>query len=286
VRTNSLRTAYNHKAGVLDCCFSDKNQAFSGGMDRTLKMYEFASENELVLGSHEKAIRCLSFCPELGLVISGSWDATVKLWDTRSQAACTGTFTMPDKVYTMALSANRLIVGCCGRHVLLYDLRRMDTPLQKRLSNLKFQTRCIRAFPDNTGYALSSTEGRVAIEYFDTAAEVQAKRYAFKCHRTSHAGTQIVWPVNAMAFHPIWGTFATGGCDGFVNIWDGQNKKRLCQFHKYPASIASLAFNADGSYLAIASSYTFEEGEKDHAPDSIFIRTPSEAEVKPKSRPA
>ena len=27
-------------------------------------------------------------------------------------------------------------------------------------------------------------------------------------------------------------TFATGGSDGFVNIWDGFNKKRLCQVHK------------------------------------------------------
>jgi len=26
-----------------------------------------------------------------------------------------------------------------------------------------------------------------------------------------------------------YNTFATGGSDGFVNIWDGFNKKRLCQ---------------------------------------------------------
>ena len=38
------------------------------------------------------------------------------------------------------------------------------------------------------------------------------------------------------------GTFATGGCDGVVNIWDGENKKRLSQFPAYPTSIASLAF--------------------------------------------
>ena len=35
-----------------------------------------------------------------------------------------------------------------------------------------------------------------------------------------------------------YNTFATGGSDGFVNIWDGANKKRLCQFHRYPTSIA------------------------------------------------
>jgi hypothetical protein len=29
-----------------------------------------------------------------------------------------------------------------------------------------------------------------------------------------------------------YGTFATGGCDGFVNVWDGNNKKRLYQVCK------------------------------------------------------
>lgn len=43
-----------------------------------------------------------------------------------------------------------------------------------------------------------------------------------------------------------FGTFASGGCDGMVNVWDGAKKKRLCQFHKYPTSISALAFNYDG----------------------------------------
>ena len=45
--------------------------------------------------------------------------------------------------------------------------------------------------------------------------------------------------------------------------------------HKYPTSIASLAFNHNGEYLAIASSYTYEEGEKDHPADAIFIHVTS-----------
>ena len=28
-------------------------------------------------------------------------------------------------------------------------------------------------------------------------------RYAFKCHRKSEAGRDIVYPVNAIAFHPM-----------------------------------------------------------------------------------
>ena len=54
------------------------------------------------------------------------------------------------------------------------------------------------------------------------------------------------------------------------------------QFIRYPTSISALAFNHDGSYLAIASSYTYEEGEKEHPADAIFIHETSDTEVKPK----
>jgi len=45
----------------------------------------------------------------------------------------------------------------------------------QRESSLKFQTRCIRTYPNGEGYALSSIEGRVAMEYFDAAPEFQSK---------------------------------------------------------------------------------------------------------------
>lgn len=53
---------------------------------------------------------------------------------------------------------------------------------------------------------------------------------------------------------------------------------------RYPSSIASLAFSSDGSLLAVASSYMFEQGEAQHAADAIYIRQVAEAEVKPKPR--
>lgn len=92
-----------------------------------------------------------------------------------------------------------------------------------------------------------------------------------------------MYPVNAIAFHPRFGTFATGGCEGTVVCWDGLNKKKLSTLPKFPTSIAALAFNHDGSELAIASSYTFEEGDRDHPRDEIFIRQMLESECKPKT---
>jgi WD40 repeat protein len=62
--------------------------------------------------------------------------------------------------------------------------------------------------------------------------------------------SDITWLSNInfydSSFHTAYNTFATGGSDGYVNVWDGFNKKRLCQFHPYPTSIASLCFSSDG----------------------------------------
>lgn len=277
---NDFRDQYLHKAGVLDCTAAGRSHAFSGGMDRRVMAHDWVTRTGTVLGTHDKAVRCVEYSDTQGLLFSGSWDTTVKVWDA-SARQCIKTLSLPDKVYTVDASTSRLIVGCADRQIWVWDLRNLSAPAEKRQSSLKFQTRCIKLFPDDTGFATASIEGRVAIDYF--SPDEQSRKYAFKCHRATVDGVHTVWPVNCIAFHPI-GTFATGGCDGYVNVWDGQNKKRLCQFHKYPTSIASLDFSSDGKYMAIGSSYTFEEGERDHAVDQIWIREVAEAEVRPKAK--
>mmetsp|Transcript_51858 Transcript_51858/g.105568 ORF Transcript_51858/g.105568 Transcript_51858/m.105568 type:complete len:333 (-) Transcript_51858:67-1065(-) len=281
VLVNMKRAQYNHKAAVLDCCWgTDQNRCFSGGVDRCVKTFDFASGTDTVVGEHEKAVKAVCWQKELGCCVSAGWDKSMKVWDLR-QNRCSFTSNLPDKVFTMAVTSNRIVVGTSNRHVWIYDVRNLSEPEQQRESSLKFQTRCIRTYPDGTGYALSSIEGRVAMEYFDTSPSVQANKYAFKCHRAQdEKGVDTVYPVNALAFHPTYGTFATGGCDGKVIMWDGENKKRLQAPWAYPTSIAALAFNPTGAILAVASSYTFEEGDKEAPPDQILFRSVSDQEVR------
>ena len=67
-------------------------------------------------------------------------------------------------------------------------------------------------------------------------------------------------------------------------MWDGLNKKKLTSLPKLPTSVAALAFNHDGSELAIASSYTFEDGEREHPKDEIYIRQMLDSECQPKKK--
>ena len=41
-------------------------------------------------------------------------------------------------------------------------------------------------------------------------------------------------------------------------------------------------YSKDGSVLAIASSYMYEEGEQEHPEDAIYIRRVTDQETKPK----
>lgn len=284
-----LNGMFVHGAPVLDATFEGEGVIYSGGLDGTVKRYDFFAGQETLLGQHAAAARCVGWLPGRGLLASGGWDATLRVWDPRAPAgAPVATVQLPGKAYSMSASDARLVVGTSGRQVEIYDLRALEggQPEQRRESSLKFQTRCLRCYPDGAGYALASVEGRVAMEFFGLSEEEQARKYAFKCHRRSEGGRDTVYPVNAISFNKAWGTFATGGGDGVVNIWDGANKKRLHQISGYPTSVAALAFDAAGSLLAVAASYTHEQGEREHPADAIYVRPCAEAEVRPKARGA
>lgn len=86
-----------------------------------------------------------------------------------------------------------------------------------------------------------------------------------------------------MSFPSVHKTFATGGSEGFVNIWSPFNEKRLCRFPRYPTGITSLAFSNDGTTLAVASSYVHAGGYTERPEHGISTHHVTDTEAKPKS---
>merc|ERR1712151_859886 len=196
---------------------------------------------------------------------------------------------MGTKVFSLDIGLNyRVLVAGADRHVHIFDMRQMDAPVERRESPLKHQLRAVKVGIDQRSYASSSVEGRVAIEYFKPEENLQSK-YAFKCHREkSSGGEEVIHPVNAIAYHPVHGTFATGGSDGVVCFWDGYAKKRLWRLNPFDTSVSSLSFSADGSMLAVGISWTFDGGiDKQPVPaPEVVLRPISDQEVLPKVKSA
>uniref|UniRef100_A0A1I7VXS1 Mitotic checkpoint protein BUB3 n=1 Tax=Loa loa TaxID=7209 RepID=A0A1I7VXS1_LOALO len=253
------KRVYTHAKPVLACTFFTKNDIASGGLDNLIKTYNMETGIECVLGHHEAPVRCLEYCKEHNLVASGGWDSAVMLWDARSKSSA-GFGNNGDKVYAMDVRGNRILVGTKDRKIIVWDVRNLGEPEQIRDSPLKFQTRAVKCFPTGEAFVVASIEGRVAVEYFDMSAEVQKNKYAFKCHREKdESGTEMIYPVNCIDFHPIHNTFVTGG-------------------------IMSVSFNATGTQLAIAASYMNELKERPNPePEStVVVRKITDVEARPK----
>ncbi len=250
---------HKEPAPCLDVTFSlFDDTLFSACVDGQVRSLDIVSGGSSQIGHHNKPVRCLKHDKETSCLLSGSWDSTVRVWDARSDTL-QHTLVAPERVFSLDSAGHTLVVGTANRHIWLYDTRTW-TVREKRTSSLKHMTRQVRCMPDGTGFVTSSMDGRVGVDYLNGN-----KGYAFKCHRASQEDTTLVYPVHALAFHPKFCTFATGGGDGCVSVWDALSKKRLRHFPAFSTSIASLAFNRDASLLAIASSYTFDQGVMEYS---------------------
>jgi mRNA export factor len=255
-----------YDAPVLDIAFKPEGDLlFAGCTDNTLRMYNTASNQSVILGRHDQPIKCVHWLPVHDMVVTGSWDASVRFWTINNPGQREAyKLELKMKVYAMDVNFPMMVVSTAETQVFnqngqqqpqehpvlhVYDITMQQgqpTLIHPPLdSTLKHQTRCVAIFNNKQmngavvnnnrfGFAVGSVEGRVVIKDMD---ELHGKRsFAFKCHRPKakdHQGkpsnTTYIYPVNAISFNPR-GTFATAGSDGVFNFWDKEGKTRLKEF--------------------------------------------------------
>lgn len=117
---------------------------------------------------HDAPVRCVRYFEANGtpMVVTGSWDKTIKYWDLR-QSQPAATVQVQERVYTMDVRNQLLVVGTADRYINVINLSD-PTKLYKTLqSPLKWQTRVVSCFTDAQGFAIGSVEGRCAIQYVE-----------------------------------------------------------------------------------------------------------------------
>lgn len=283
----TLHASVKYKAPLLDSCWDSargNSTAYVGGLERRVYAVDVEQGKTQPIGQdHLQAVKSVIYHAESSSVISGSWDKTLQQIDTRALPGESRKYQLPGKVFTMDATERHLVVGMADRLVYIYDMRNLGAgPLQQRESSLKYPTRTLRCIPGEVGYASTSIEGRVAVEFFDSSDQFQAQKYAFKCHRVADksgapGAVDTVTPVNALAFHPTYGTFFSGGSDSFVCLWDYKARKRMKQYQRFPGSIMALDVANTGDMLAIGvSDDSYKESPVDLGPrpaqSAIYIR--------------
>ncbi|XP_040567735.1 protein Rae1 [Lepeophtheirus salmonis] len=278
---------------ILDVCWHDDgSKVFMASCDKQVKCWDLGSNQTIQVAQHDAPVKCVRWfkAPNYAALMTGSWDKTLKFWDTRSPNPIMS-INLNERVYCADVDFPMAVVGLSGRGIVIYSLDGQTIKEYKRVEPpLKYQHRCVSIFKDKkvqpTGFALGSVEGRVAIQYANSTNPKE--NFTFKCHRSNGAtnGFQDIYAVNDIAFHPIHGTLATVGSDGRYSFWDKDARTKLKTSEPMDQPITKCCFTANGQIFAYSVSYDWSKGHEFYYPQKknfIYLRSCFD-ELKPRTK--
>ena len=195
----------------------------------------------MILIGHEDGVNSVAYSHDGLLLISGSDDGTVRLWDTRTgQEVISPLRSGDDNVTSVAFSPRGKLVASAtiSGSVYLWDFKTGRPPTTLLLSEREGGV-CVVFSPDGMLIASSGPDSVVRCWIAETG-EILA---ALNGH-TDY--------VPAVAFSPDGNILASASYDGTVRLWDAHTLEQMgIAFSDMNSWAISVAFSPDGSALAV-----------------------------------
>ncbi len=240
------RELVGHKGRSTAVAFgpADSDLLASGGDDHHVLLWHLRGANPLmpvVLTGHEGAITCLAVTPDGAIVVSGSLDGTVRLWDAH-EGKCIYTFeTGQGQIHCLAVTGDgrRLITGGIGGSLGVWDLTG-----HKLLQSPPVRVQGIGPIDQ---LAVTS-DGR-------TVATIQSNVVAFHDLEANPPAPPrvLIGGASSVAFTPNGQTLAVGCIDRVARLYDVASGQYRGELPGHSHQVVALAFNRDATLLATAS---------------------------------
>lgn len=298
------------KPGVTSVAVDAKNTALvaTGGVDKHAKVFD-TTKQQLVatLSGHTKKLSDVAFHPTADMLVTASYDATVKLWTPKDDGYGVG-FTLDgfdDAVTSTSIhpTGNYLLSSSLDATWAIHDVRRgqllsrytlngeLAMPVAGKGEKAANETRCSRFHPDGGIFGTAAKSKLVQMWAVNSLSNV----VTFEGHTA---------PVSALGFSENGYHLVSGSEDGVVKLWDLRKAASFFELdlkQQQPklklGAIHSICFDPSGSHLAVASGHVVQvlkEVSKNHwevvktlddhkaavtavqfAPDSSFLASTS-----------
>jgi len=212
----------------------------SASEDGTVKIWDATPLDEdpepriRTLRDHEGVVYSVAFSPD-GLLVSGSVDKTLKVWDAQTYRVVRTLSGHTEGVWSVAFSRDgRLATASADKTVMLWDA---DFAKARTFTQFDGGIRRVALSPD--GRRLATSDRSQMVQVWDTTTERQL--FSLDGHKGQ------VWGVT---FSPDGKFLATAGVDKTVKLWDADTGQLVRTFTGHTSRVHFVAFSPDGKLLA------------------------------------
>ncbi|TKX22769.1 polyadenylation factor subunit 2 [Elsinoe australis] len=264
---NNVKSIQAHDEPVRDLSFAPTDSKFvTAADDATLKIFDFAAgEEESQLTGHQWDAKCVDWHPSKGLIVSGSKDHQIKLWDPRTGRCLTTLHGHKNTVSkTLFEPTNGVLLASCARDstARVFDIRMMRDVFLLRGHEKEISSIVWHPFYSNfltTGggdgamhhYLLDEQNlppgTTPTLSPYDSPEGIDAPAQSiYPAHKVSSAHEYNIW---SMDWHPLGHILATGSNDRATRFWSrpkpGDNSWVNDRWH-----VGQAAAEAQGTWKA------------------------------------
>jgi WD40 repeat protein len=240
-------TLHGNVQGVYDAGFNATgDQVVSAGRDHTVRVWTLGNRDLAVFSGHADRVNAIAFQPHGDLLASASADGSVRLW-TVPTGTLVFSLTNPAQDYSpLAFSPDGRLLAVADADA---EVNVWDVGARKVALSIRHPGGAVSAI------AYSADGKRLATSYTDTLIVI----WDAVTGRSQRVITDT-FPVNALAFSPD-GTLLlsgdgdpTAGNHGAGILWAVETGQQVRRFEGQDRPVFAVAFSADGTRLATASS--------------------------------
>ncbi|KAK4749165.1 hypothetical protein SAY87_026614 [Trapa incisa] len=238
-----------NKPGILSLDINySKDIIATGGIDTSAVLFNRQSGEILsTLSGHSKKVTSLKFVNEGGIVLTGSADKTVRIWEVSEEGNYTCRQTLKDhlaevQAVTVHATNNYFVTASLDRTWCFYELSSGLCLTQVEGTSESEGYTSASFHPD--GLILGTGTSDAVVKIWDVKTQVNVATF------TGHTGA-----VNAISFSENGYFLATAATDG-VKLWDLRKLKNFRTFSPYDLDTPThtVEFDHSGCFLALAGS--------------------------------